>query len=32
MDYQFRVGNRKISKIVLIIDMIHTGNDMGDNG
>ena len=31
MDYQVRIGNkRKISKIVLIIYMVHTGNDKGD--
>lgn len=31
MDYQVRIGNnRKISKTVLIIYMVHTGNDKGD--
>lgn len=32
MDYQFRVGNREIRKTVLILEMVYTGNDMGDNG
>lgn len=28
MDYHVRIGNnRRICKIVLIIDMVHTGND-----
>lgn len=30
MDHQFRIGNRKVSKIVLIIDMVHIVNDKGE--
>jgi hypothetical protein len=32
MDYQFRIGNRKISKIVLIIGVVHTGKGKDDDG
>lgn len=30
MDHQIRVENRKVSKIVLIKDMVHVGNDKGE--